>query len=71
MASGAGACQRPGLRLLPCPEGLEYLPYQRVAISFALAREHTLIADEMGLGKTVEALGVVTVVSSLWRSSGH
>ena len=44
---------------IPSPEGLEYLPYQRVAVSFALGREHTLIADEMGLGKTVESLGVV------------
>lgn len=52
---------------LPCPEGLEYLPYQRVAISFALAREHTLIADEMGLGKTVEALGVVNADPSAAR----
>lgn len=44
---------------IPSPEGLEYLPYQKVGISFALGREHTLIADEMGLGKTVESLGVV------------
>lgn len=44
---------------VPAPEGLAYLPYQRVGISFALGREHTLIADEMGLGKTIESLGVL------------
>lgn len=44
---------------IPVPEGLAYLPYQRVGIAFALGREHTLIADEMGLGKTMESLGVL------------
>ena len=44
---------------VPAPEGLEYLPYQRAAVAYALERESTLIADEMGLGKTIEALGVI------------
>ena len=44
---------------VPVPEGLEYLPYQRAAIAYALGRPSTLIADEMGLGKTIEALGVI------------
>lgn len=42
----------------PCPAGLEYLPYQRAGIQYALGRQHTLIADSMGLGKTVQAIGV-------------
>jgi len=41
------------------PEGLEYRPFQRAGIAYALERENTLIADEMGLGKTIQALGVV------------
>lgn len=41
------------------PNGLEYRPFQRAGIAYALDRENTLIADEMGLGKTIQALGVV------------
>ena len=44
---------------VPCPQGREYLPYQRAAIAFGLSCANVLLADEMGLGKTVEALGVV------------
>ena len=44
---------------IPCPEGLSYLPYQRAGISYAMAREATLIGDDMGLGKTVQGIGVV------------
>ena len=44
---------------VPCPEGLEYLPYQRAAVAFSATRPHALFADEMGLGKTIEALGVI------------
>lgn len=45
--------------VIPVPEGLEYLPYQRAGIAYALSRPGTLIADEMGLGKTVQAIGVI------------
>lgn len=45
--------------VIPAPEGLEYLPYQKAGIEYAAAKEHTLIADEMGLGKTIQAIGVV------------
>ena len=43
---------------LPSPEGLEYLPYQKAGINYALDREAVLIGDEMGLGKTIQAIGV-------------
>jgi len=44
---------------IPAPEGLEYLPFQKAGIAYALNRKNTLIADEMGLGKTIQAIGVV------------
>ena len=44
---------------IPAPEGLEYMPFQRAGIAYALARPHTLIGDQMGLGKTIAALGVI------------
>ena len=37
--------------VIPAPEGLKYLPYQKGGIAYALQRKDTLIADEMGLGK--------------------
>jgi SNF2 family DNA or RNA helicase len=45
--------------MIPCPAGLEYLPYQKAGIAYALQRKDTLIADEPGLGKTVESLGFI------------
>jgi SWI/SNF-related matrix-associated actin-dependent regulator 1 of chromatin subfamily A len=44
---------------IPKPEGLEYLPYQKAGIVYAMQRPSTLIADEMGLGKTIQAIGVI------------
>ena len=44
---------------IPKPEGLEYLPYQRAGIEFALGKDAVLIGDEMGLGKTIQAIGVI------------
>ena len=44
---------------IPRPDGLEYMPFQRAGIAFALGRENTLIGDEMGLGKTIQAVGIV------------
>lgn len=44
---------------IPSPEGLEYLPFQKAGIAYALQRENTLIGDEMGLGKTIQAIGVI------------
>lgn len=47
---------------IPAPRGLEYLPFQKAGIQFALSRPNTLIADEMGLGKTIQAIGVINAL---------
>ena len=44
---------------IPHPDGLDYLPYQRACIAYALQRRSVLNADEMGLGKTVETVGFI------------
>jgi SNF2 family DNA or RNA helicase len=44
---------------IPAPGSLQYLPFQRAGIAYALSRPAVLIGDEMGLGKTVEAIGVI------------
>lgn len=44
---------------IPVPDGLDYLPFQRAGIAYALGRESTLFGDEMGLGKTIQAIGVL------------
>lgn len=49
---------------VPCPPGLEYEPYQRAGISYALQRKDTLIGDQPGLGKTIEAIGFVNKLGS-------
>lgn len=43
--------------VIPVPNGLAYLPYQRAGIAYAADHVNTLIADEMGLGKTIQAIG--------------
>lgn len=46
---------------VPCPAGLEYLPYQKAGIAYALQRKDTLVGDEAGLGKTIVSLGFINV----------
>ena len=53
---------------VPCPPELEYKPYQRAGISYALQRKDTLIGDEMGLGKTIQALGFVNKLGDAVRN---
>lgn len=36
---------------IPCPEGLDYLPFQKAGITYTKNRNFTLIADSPGLGK--------------------
>lgn len=49
---------------VPAPEGLDYYPFQRAGIQYAVEKfedgeEGVLIADEMGLGKTIQAIGTI------------
>jgi SWI/SNF-related matrix-associated actin-dependent regulator 1 of chromatin subfamily A len=48
----------------PSPKGLEYFPYQRAGIAYALDRSGTLIGDEPGLGKTIQAIGVANTMGA-------
>ena len=52
---------------LPAPSGLEYRPFQRAGVAYAMLRDGTLIADEMGLGKTIQAAGVVNADDGIER----
>lgn len=44
---------------LPHPAGLDYMPFQKAGIRYALDRPGVLIGDEMGLGKTIQAIGII------------
>ena len=44
---------------IPAPDGLQFRPFQKAGIAYALTRPATLIGDDMGLGKTLEAIGVI------------
>lgn len=46
----------------PSPPGLDYLPYQKAGIEYALSRSGVLVGDQMGLGKTIQAIGVLNVL---------
>lgn len=48
----------------PCPEGKQYMPYQRAGIQFGVDRGNCLIGDEPGLGKTVEAVGIANTLDA-------
>ena len=48
----------------PCPDGKEYLPFQRAGISYCLDRKHCIIGDEPGLGKTIQAIGVANALDA-------
>lgn len=52
---------------LPVPDGLDYLPYQKAGIQYALKRPGVLIADEMGLGKTIQAIGIINADETIKR----
>jgi SNF2 family DNA or RNA helicase len=44
--------------IIPAPEGLTYLPFQKAGIEYSLNRKFTLNADSMGLGKSIQAIGL-------------
>lgn len=50
---------------IPAPEGLQYLPFQKAGIAYAMERPGCLISDEPGLGKTIQALGVINIIPSI------
>lgn len=43
--------------VIPAPQGLSYLPYQRAGVAYMLDHKDTYLGDDMGLGKTIQALG--------------
>jgi len=59
----AASLQTASIYEAPAPEGLSYLPYQKVFFENVRAskgkRPGLLLADEMGLGKSVMALGAI------------
>jgi len=50
---------------LPVPEGLDYLPFQKAGIQYAVQRDNVLFGDEMGLGKTIQAVGVINATPDI------
>lgn len=49
-------------------QGLDFLPFQRAGIEYALGCPNgALIADEMGVGKTIQAMGVANADPSINR----
>jgi len=50
---------------LPHPEGLDYMPFQKAGIRYALERTGVLIGDEMGLGKTIQAIGIINADATI------
>jgi SNF2 family DNA or RNA helicase len=50
---------------VPAPEGIDYYPFQKAGIQFALDRQNVLIGDEMGLGKSIQALGIINASNSV------
>lgn len=51
--------------IIPVPDGLSYLPFQKAGIEFGSQRKNTLIADEMGLGKTIQAIGIINAIPNI------
>lgn len=50
--------------MVPSPNGLDYLNYQKAGIQFINTRDNTLLADEPGLGKTVQIAGMINSSNS-------
>lgn len=48
----------------PAPDGMEFMPFQKAGIRYALDRKHTLIGDQPGLGKTIEAVGLANALGA-------
>ena len=50
---------------IPAPPGLDYFPYQKAGIAYAIAKRNVLLGDDCGLGKGIEALGVINATSTM------
>jgi SWI/SNF-related matrix-associated actin-dependent regulator 1 of chromatin subfamily A len=50
---------------VPCPEGLEFLPYQKAGVEWCLKRKTSIIGDQPGLGKTMQFIGLM----NYWRTN--
>ena len=48
----------------PCPDGLEYRPYQRAGIEFLANNKRALLADPPGSGKTIQVSGLLNVLNN-------
>lgn len=53
--------------VLPCPDGLAYMPFQKAGIVVMRDRANNLLADEQGLGKTVQAIGLINCDPTIKR----
>ncbi len=57
--------------VIPAPPGLDYLPFQKAGIEYALSNHKPtadcLVADPPGLGKTIQAIGVHNFQKKPWR----
>ena len=53
--------------VIPVPEGLELLPFQKAGVAYAAKRTHVLIGDEMGLGKTIQAIALAGLMPAQAR----
>lgn len=53
---------------IPAPYGLNYLPYQKAGIHYAMNKDGTLFGDEMGLGKTIQAIGVMNMDETIEKT---
>lgn len=53
--------------IVPTPEGLALLPFQRAGVKFMSERSATLLGDSMGLGKTVQVIALANLDPSIKR----
>jgi SNF2 family DNA or RNA helicase len=54
--------------VVPSPEDIDYFPFQKAGIEYALRRKNTFIGDQMGLGKTIQALGIINATPDAKRA---
>jgi SWI/SNF-related matrix-associated actin-dependent regulator 1 of chromatin subfamily A len=53
---------------VPHPDGIDYYPFQKAGIRYALDHKNVLIGDEPGLGKTLEAIGIINVDPTIFTA---